>query len=50
MLEQGQPRQQGIARGIDAQGCLLLETGDGLVAVAAGDVSLRVGQRGGACC
>ncbi len=48
MLEQGQPRQQGIARGIDAQGCLLLETGEGLVAVAAGDVSLRVGQRSGA--
>ncbi len=45
MLEQGQPRQQGIARGIDAQGCLLLETSEGLVAVAAGDVSLRVGQR-----
>lgn len=48
MLEQGQPRQQGIARGIDAQGCLLLETSEGLVAVAAGDVSLRVGQRSGA--
>ncbi len=41
ILEQGRLLQQGVARGIDAQGCLLLETDEGLVAIAAGDVSLR---------
>lgn len=41
ILEQGRTLQQGIARGIDASGCLLLETASGTVAVAAGDVSLR---------
>ncbi len=41
MLEQGRLLHQGIARGIDAQGCLLLETDDGLLSIAAGDVSLR---------
>jgi BirA family biotin operon repressor/biotin-[acetyl-CoA-carboxylase] ligase len=41
ILEQGRRLHQGIARGIDAQGCLLLETDDGLLSIAAGDVSLR---------
>ena len=41
IIEQGKLLQEGIPRGIDAQGCLLLETDEGLVAVAAGDVSLR---------
>jgi BirA family biotin operon repressor/biotin-[acetyl-CoA-carboxylase] ligase len=41
ILEQGRLLQQGIPRGIDAQGCLLLETDDGLLPIAAGDVSLR---------
>lgn len=41
ILEQDKVLRQGIPRGIDAQGCLLLETDEGLVAIAAGDVSLR---------
>ena len=41
ILEQGKVLRQGIPRGIDAQGCLLLETDEGLVSIAAGDVSLR---------
>lgn len=41
IIEQDRLLNQGIARGIDAQGCLLLETDQGLVPVAAGDVSLR---------
>lgn len=41
ILEGGQIRQQGIAHGIDATGCLLLDTADGRVAVSVGDVSLR---------
>ncbi len=41
ILEQGKVLQQGVPRGIDAQGCLLLDTEAGLVTVAAGDVSLR---------
>lgn len=41
ILEQDKVLQQGIPRGIDAQGCLLLETDAGLVPIAAGDVSLR---------
>lgn len=34
---------EGIAAGVDAQGCLLLDTASGQVAVTAGDVSLREG-------
>ena len=41
IVEQGKLLHQGMARGIDAMGCLLLETDDGLVSIAAGDVSLR---------
>lgn len=41
IVEQGRLLKQGIPRGIDAQGCLLLETDEGLAAIAAGDVSLR---------
>ncbi len=41
IVEQGRLLRQGIPRGIDGQGCLLLETDEGLVAIAAGDVSLR---------
>ncbi|MBM3364816.1 MAG: biotin--[acetyl-CoA-carboxylase] ligase [Betaproteobacteria bacterium] len=37
---------EGIARGIDASGCLQLATADGVIAVAAGDVSLRVRLNG----
>jgi len=33
--------QAGIARGIDNDGCLLLETADGVEKISAGDVSLR---------
>ena len=37
------PRENitGIARGIDRNGCLLLETDNGVQHVSAGDVSLR---------
>lgn len=41
IVEQGRVLHEGVARGIDAYGCLLLETGSGMVAVAAGDLSLR---------
>ena len=41
LMEAGQVLHQGIARGIDASGRLLLDTGAGDVAIAAGDVSLR---------
>ena len=41
ILEGGQIREQGIAHGIDASGCLLLDTAAGRIAVSAGDVSLR---------
>lgn len=41
ILEAGKIRQQGIAHGIDANGCLLLDTAAGRVTVSVGDVSLR---------
>lgn len=41
ILEGGAIAQQGIARGIDATGRLLLDTASGQQAVSAGDVSLR---------
>ncbi len=41
IVEQGRTLHQGVALGIDEQGCLQLDTGCGIVAVAAGDVSLR---------
>ena len=31
----------GIARGIDASGCLMLETAKGIEKISAGDVSMR---------
>ncbi|AOJ14488.1 biotin--[acetyl-CoA-carboxylase] ligase [Burkholderia vietnamiensis] len=44
LLEQGVERARGIATGIDATGRLLLDTPDGVQAIAAGDVSLREAQ------
>lgn len=41
LVEQGRVLHEGVARGIDAYGCLLLDTGRGIVPVAAGDLSLR---------
>jgi biotin-(acetyl-CoA carboxylase) ligase len=41
VMDQGKLLHEGIARGIDATGCLQLETDAGLVAIAAGDLSLR---------
>ncbi len=41
IVEQGNVLHEGIALGIDASGCLLLDTGRGTVVVAAGDLSLR---------
>jgi BirA family biotin operon repressor/biotin-[acetyl-CoA-carboxylase] ligase len=40
-IEQGQQIEEGIARGIDDEGRLLLETSDGVRLVHAGDVHLR---------
>ena len=40
-LHSAQSIQTGIARGIDKDGCLLLETSCGLEKISAGDVSLR---------
>ena len=48
IIEQGRPLHSGIARGIDAQGCLLIDTDHGRVAIAAGDVSLRAAATTGA--
>lgn len=44
LLEQGIERARGIATGIDGAGQLLLDTPDGMRAIAAGDVSLREAQ------
>lgn len=44
LLEQGVERARGIATGIDAAGQLLLDTPNGIQAIAAGDVSLREAQ------
>jgi BirA family biotin operon repressor/biotin-[acetyl-CoA-carboxylase] ligase len=41
IFDQGRLLHQGVARGIDASGCLLLEGASGTLAIAAGDVSLR---------
>ena len=41
LLEAGQLRGAGVARGVDADGCLLLDTGHGVERVHSGDVSLR---------
>lgn len=45
MLERGRVVQYGIARGVDEQGRLCLETASGAQALVAGDVSLRPGSR-----
>lgn len=44
IVEQGRTLHQGVALGIDASGCLQLDTGAGIVKIAAGDVSLRAAQ------
>jgi BirA family biotin operon repressor/biotin-[acetyl-CoA-carboxylase] ligase len=41
IVEQGRTLHQGRALGIDASGCLQLDSGSGIVKIAAGDVSLR---------
>lgn len=41
ILEQGKRLHSGTARGIDTQGCLILDTQQGPVRLASGDVSLR---------
>lgn len=41
IIDRGEILHQGTARGVDAQGCLLLDTATSLRAVVAGDVSLR---------
>jgi len=42
LLENGEPFARGTALGVDAAGQLLLETADGIRAIATGDVSLRL--------
>lgn len=42
LLDHGRVVQQGLAQGVDASGCLLLQTAAGLLPVLAGDVSLRL--------
>ncbi|SNS17823.1 BirA family transcriptional regulator, biotin operon repressor / biotin-[acetyl-CoA-carboxylase] ligase [Noviherbaspirillum humi] len=41
LLDQGKVLQQGVAVGVDGQGCLLIDTPQGRRAVMSGDVSLR---------
>lgn len=41
ITEHGAVLREGVARGIDAAGCLLLDTADGPAKILAGDVSLR---------
>ena len=41
LIEGGRLLQQGIARGVDEMGCLLLDTLAGRIGVLAGDISLR---------
>lgn len=47
ILEDGRRIAIGIAQGLDASGALLLRTEQGVVAIAAGDVSARAGSVGG---
>lgn len=42
IIDHGRVLQQGTAFGVDASGCLQLDTEQGRVAIAAGDVSLRI--------
>ena len=46
IVNQGRVELEGVAAGVDAQGCLLLKTENGLVPVLAGDVSLRIQDEG----
>ncbi|MFZ6687795.1 biotin--[acetyl-CoA-carboxylase] ligase [Undibacterium sp. SXout11W] len=41
IIDQGQVLQTGFALGVDATGCLVLQTASGQVSIVAGDVSLR---------
>jgi BirA family transcriptional regulator, biotin operon repressor / biotin---[acetyl-CoA-carboxylase] ligase len=42
--ENGKLQQQGVARGINIDGCLLLDTSDAHMTITAGDISLRSAQ------
>jgi BirA family biotin operon repressor/biotin-[acetyl-CoA-carboxylase] ligase len=42
IIDQGQVLHSGYAAGVDANGCLLLDTVQGRITVVAGDVSLRI--------
>jgi BirA family transcriptional regulator, biotin operon repressor / biotin---[acetyl-CoA-carboxylase] ligase len=46
LLEQGVEAARGIALGVDALGQLLIDTPDGVRAIATGDVSLRLAEPG----
>ncbi|MFM7759671.1 MAG: biotin--[acetyl-CoA-carboxylase] ligase, partial [Burkholderiaceae bacterium] len=46
VTDQNRLLYEGVARGIDAEGCLQLETATSMVVVAAGDVSLRASSQG----
>jgi BirA family biotin operon repressor/biotin-[acetyl-CoA-carboxylase] ligase len=43
IVDQGAVLQQGLAAGVDVNGCLLLDTAAGRIVITAGDVSLRPG-------
>lgn len=43
IVDHGAVLQQGLAAGVDANGCLLLDTAAGRIVITAGDVSLRPG-------
>ena len=45
ILDHGQLLHEGRAAGADANGCLLLDTAAGRIAIVAGDVSLRLKER-----
>ena len=44
VIESGRPTLVGIARGVGPDGCLLLQTPEGVVEVSVGDVSARLGD------
>jgi BirA family biotin operon repressor/biotin-[acetyl-CoA-carboxylase] ligase len=46
LFEQGVESARGIASGVDERGQLLLDTAAGRTAIATGDVTLRLADRG----
>ncbi|QAU33242.1 biotin--[acetyl-CoA-carboxylase] ligase [Janthinobacterium sp. 17J80-10] len=46
IIDQGRVEREGVATGVDDQGCLLIMTENGMAPVLAGDVSLRMKDEG----